>query len=67
MLDRLIQADPVLGDELQDDRGDEGLGDAADPDLVTGLRRGAGDEVGQPDAPAQRPAEPPTVTSAAVS
>jgi hypothetical protein len=47
-LNRVVQADPLLGDELEDDRRDEGLGDAADPDFVAGLRGRAGAEVRQP-------------------
>jgi hypothetical protein len=48
VLDRLAQADPVLGGELENHCGDERLGDAADPELIARPRRGAGGEIGQP-------------------
>jgi hypothetical protein len=33
----IVEADPVLVDELHDDRGDERLGDAADPETGVGV------------------------------
>ncbi len=48
---RVAQTDPPLGDELEHDRGDHRLGDAADAEAVGCSHRGAVSRVAHPALP----------------
>jgi hypothetical protein len=43
-----VQVEPVLGDQLEQHGGDEGLGVAGDPEPVVGPGRTPGGDVGEP-------------------